>query len=165
MEDKWPITFVPHKDYNTNGGPAYTTMVITPFKPADDFRFTLVRKNIVDSIIRFFGTRDIEVGDADFDHDYIINSNDEQKLQALFSDAMLRSIISSLNDITLRITDNDEQWNFEIPKGGALLFCFMDGFVKDIEKLRSLHAMFQLLIQQLSASGFMLPADLQGVKF
>ena len=47
------------------------------FVDPEGFRFTVYRKGIFSDIGKWFGMQDIEIGDEDFDRDFILKSNQE----------------------------------------------------------------------------------------
>lgn len=132
---EWTVTLdtysVPSGDSNT----IYTRMK-TGFDNRDGLQFTLARKGLVSKLDKALGAKDIEIGDAEFDHDFFIRGKDDPKLHALFANLRIRQLIEGQKSIRLGIKDN--KLTFET-----------QGEIKDVERLRSLFELFKEMLNQL----------------
>jgi hypothetical protein len=64
-------------------GKAQATRLRAPFVNPDGFRFTVYRKQIFSELGKILGMQDVNVGQPDFDRDFIIQGTDEAKLRRL----------------------------------------------------------------------------------
>ncbi|MBN1570112.1 MAG: hypothetical protein JXA73_19875 [Acidobacteria bacterium] len=75
---EWTVTLDTYTVSTDKRHVTYTRMR-APYVNTDGFRFAVYRKNIFSGIGKFFGMQDIEVGDPEFDRDFILKANDETK--------------------------------------------------------------------------------------
>lgn len=76
------------------------TRMRAPYVNPDGFRFTVYRKGIFTPIGKLFGMQDVSVGHEDFDHEFVIKGNDDNKLWRLFASQRVRDLISSRRTFT-----------------------------------------------------------------
>lgn len=69
----------------------------TPLYTASPFRFAIHDKNFIDIVGKFFGMMDIEIGHWNLDKHLIIKTNNEEKLQTIFQDAIIREGFTQLS--------------------------------------------------------------------
>lgn len=118
-----------------NSSVTYTRMRCETSNPLE-FKFKIYQKHIFSGIAKVFGLKDIEIGDEEFDKQYIIQSNDELKLMTFFSDYKLKDLISGQPNIYL--TFEEGIINFQVI-----------GVIKDTERLKNLFDLFKHLIDKL----------------
>jgi hypothetical protein len=132
---QWTITLdaysVPSGDSNTT----YTRLKST-LENKDGFQFTLFREGLVARLDKALGLKDIEIGVSDFDHDFVIQGNDETKLRALLADARVRQLIQEQRRITLGIKGNELHFEAQ-------------GVIREVPRLKSLFELFTALLNQL----------------
>ena len=78
-----------------------------------------------------------KVGHPEFERDFIIKSNDEFKVGALFANSIIRKLIQSQPDIRLQLSRSE-------------LFFSSDTFINDIARLKSLYELFKEMLNSLS---------------
>ena len=124
--------------YSVSSGDSSTTYtrIRAPFQNKDGFQFTLFRTGLVSKIDKALGAQDIEIGDADFDRDFTIQSNNESKVRALFASLSIRQLIQAQRSIRLRLKENE--LHFEV-----------QGIIKDLERLKSLFELFREVLGRL----------------
>ena len=124
--------------YSVSSGDSSTTYtrIRAPFQNKDGFQFTLFRTGLVSKIDKALGAQDIEIGDADFDRDFTIQSNNESKVRALFASLSIRQLIQAQRSIRLRLKENE--LHFEV-----------QGIIKDLERLKSLFELFREMLGRL----------------
>ena len=66
-----------------------------PYINSEGFRFTIYRKGIFSGLGKMLGMQDIEVGDPEFDEAFIIQGNNEPRVQHLFADRALRALVQA----------------------------------------------------------------------
>jgi len=67
------------------------------------FRFALHDKDYVDTVRKFFGMMDVEIGYQDLDQHLIIKTNEEEKMRSLFADAGIRKVFTQLDSFDFGI--------------------------------------------------------------
>ena len=132
---EWIVSLDTYSVPSGDSNDIYTRMK-APFQNKDGFQFTIFRMGLVGKLDKALGAQDIDIGDPDFDRDFVIKGNNESKVRALFANQRLRQLIQVQRSIRLGIKDN------------ALLF-ETQGVIKDVERLKSLFELFKETLHQL----------------
>ncbi|AEY67500.1 hypothetical protein [Clostridium sp. BNL1100] len=151
VED-WTVTL---DTYTVSTGKSSTTYtrVRAPYVNKDGFRFKIYRKGIFSEIGKAFGGQDVEVGFPEFDEDFIIKGNDEQKLRTLFANGKIRQLIEFQPEIRLEIKDDEGWFAKSFPEGiDELYFCVV-GVIKDIDRLKALFDLYAEVLDQMCLMG------------
>jgi hypothetical protein len=80
-----------------------STMLRSPLKPNNNFRFAIHEEGFIDEVGKFFGMQDVVIGYPEFDKKVLIKANDEAKVKPLFADTSVREVFQSLDDFTLEL--------------------------------------------------------------
>jgi hypothetical protein len=129
------------------------TRMRAPYVNPDGFRFTIYRKGIFTEIGKWFGMQDVTVGHEDFDRDFVIQGNDEQKLRKLFSSQKIRDLIAAQPDISFAVKDDEGFWSKHFPEEVDELYFQVVGVIKDIERLKLLYDLFAETLDELCRMG------------
>jgi hypothetical protein len=132
---EWIVTLdtfsVPSGDSST----VYTRMR-APLQSRDGFQFTIFRIGFISKLDKALGAQDIDIGDPDFDREFVIQGNNEPKVRALLANLRIRQLIQGQKSIRLGVRDNELR--FEV-----------QGVIKDVERLKSLFELFKEMLYQL----------------
>lgn len=129
------------------------TRIRAPYVNRDSFQFRIYRNRLNSGIKKAFGMQDVEVGYQLFDKDFIIQGNDEKKLQMLFSHPRIRQIISLQPDIFLE-TEVDPSWSHDPWGEGVSELKFqVQGIITNLDQLRDLYDLFADLLNHLCHIG------------
>ena len=150
----WEIVLDTFTENNSEGNAysVYTRMRV-PFIPLNDFTFKLQRNNFFNGLTKLFGAQDIEVGDAFFDQQFVIKSNQPDKVIQLLTDPTLKALIQQQPHIYLAITDRDGFWKNELPAGTSELYFRCGGVIKETERLKALFDLFCYTVSALTVIG------------
>ncbi|HYN06936.1 MAG TPA: hypothetical protein VES67_06070 [Vicinamibacterales bacterium] len=129
------------------------TRMRAPYANPGGFRFTVYRRSIFSGIGKFFGMQDIEIGDPQFDHDFIIQSNRESQVRELLANVKIRDLISRQKDIQFSVKDDEGWFGTKFPDGVDELHFVVVGVIKDIERLRLLYDLFAETLDHLCRIG------------
>jgi hypothetical protein len=149
---QWEITLDTYTVHTGKSHITYTRMR-APFVNRDGFRFKIYRKNIFSGIGKLFGVQDVEVGDAFFDDQFIIQGEPEHLVRSLLINGMIRQLIQNQKDIHFQIKDDEGWFNKTFPEGVDELYFEVVGVIKDRERLKSLFDLFTLVLDQLCQLG------------
>ncbi len=149
---EWTVTLDTYTVSTGKSQVTYTRMR-APYVNTDGFRFTVYRKNIFSGIGKLFGMQDIEVGDPEFDRDFILKANDETKAMALFLNEKIRRLIQSQPNIHLEVKDDEGWFGARFPEGVDEVRYQVVGVIKDIERLKSLYELFAEVLNTLCRLG------------
>jgi len=89
-------------------------------------------------LAKLLGMQDIEIGDAKFDRDFVLKSNDESDLRKLLADDTIRELIVAQPNV-----------HFSLDKDGLLLFSVPE-VIREIPRLKSLFDLFAATLDSLS---------------
>jgi len=130
------------------------TRMRAPYLTADGFHFTVYRQGVFSTIGKWFGMQDVTVGYEDFDRDFIIKGNDEEKLRQLFSNQSVRELIAVQPEIHFSVENNDGNvWTKMFPAGVDELKFEVVGVIKDLERLKLLYELFAETLDELCRIG------------
>ncbi len=164
-------------------GQRQATRIGVPFTPRGEFAWTLRRRPIVgDAIARQRRKLEREGADAleefvrklqselnppsvpmgygDFDYEFNIETNDEDRIRDLFADPDLRRSLQALPSVSFKATQDDEwfYWVFEEQTDNlAILYCQLAGTVDDDALLEDLSDLLEAIIVRLAAMGIAEP--------
>lgn len=149
---QWHLTLDPYVVSTGKSTITYTRMR-APYVNPDGFRFTIYRKGIFTDIGKWLGMQDVTVGYEDFDRDFVIQGNDEQKLRRLFSSQKLRDLIAAQPEIHFSVKDDEGFWGAKFPEGVDELYFQVVGVIKDLELLKLLFELFAETLDELCRMG------------
>jgi hypothetical protein len=132
---EWPVTLDTYSVSTGDSSETYTRIKAV-FENRDGLQFTLAPKGLIAKLDKVLGTKDIEMGDAEFDGKFVIRGSDSPKLHALFANINIRQMILDQHSIHLRVKGND-------------LIFDTKGEIKDIERLKTLFELFRQMLEQL----------------
>jgi hypothetical protein len=130
--------------------PAAFTRIRLEFKSPDNLKFRIVEQTIVDDIGKLFGQQDIKTGNKEFDFRFLISSNDEYKLQALFQNKEFLSILQNTKDVHLEILEESGIFGENISPDKVMLYFISNTKIKKIEQLNTLFKLYQIIIDELT---------------
>ena len=134
----------------STGQSSYTlTRMRAPFVNKDDLYFKISRQGFFSSIGKIFGMQDIEIGDPFFDEQFIIKGNNPEKIKLLFSDGNIKELCQSQPRIHLSIKDDEGRFGTDFPEGVDALYFECTGVIKETALLKSLFALFCLILERL----------------
>ena len=149
---QWEITLDTYTVHTGKSTIIYTRMR-APYVNRDGFRFNIYRKSIFSGIGKMFGVKDIEVGDAFFDDEFIIQGEPEHLVRSLLTNGMIRQLIQKQKDIRFQIKDDEGWFKKNFPEGVDELYFEVVGIIKDKERLKDLFDLFTLVMDELCRLG------------
>src|SRR3954467_8199385 len=69
---------------------AVVTRMRAPYASRGAFRFKLQRRDLLDALARRIGIHTSETGQTEFDREFVVRSEDEEKVRLLFEDLQIR---------------------------------------------------------------------------
>ena len=137
----WTITLDTYTVSTGKSSVTYTRMR-APYFNTEGFRFTIYRKGVFSGLGKMLGMQDIEVGDPEFDEAFIIQGNNEPRVQHLFADKKLRALVQAQPTIKLEVKDSEGWFGPKFPDNVDELHFLVVGVIKDVERLKSLFDLF-----------------------
>lgn len=145
---EWIITLDTYTVSTGKSSVTYTR-IRAPFVNKDGFRFKIYRTGLFSEIGKLFGMQDITVGFPNFDENFVIKGNNEDKVKALFSNENIRRLIELHPRFYLEVKD-DEGWFGEFfSEGVDELYFRVPGIIKDIDLLKALFDLFAEVLEHL----------------
>ena len=151
---QWIITLDTYTVSTGKSSITYTRMR-APYVNPEGFQFTIYRRGIFSDIGKWLGMQDVEVGEPQFDEDFIIKGNDETKLRRFFADTRLRELISAQPTIHFCVKDDENRfWGGRIfPPDVDELYFQVTGVIKDVDRLKLLYGLFSETLDELCRMG------------
>jgi hypothetical protein len=149
---EWQITL---DTYTVSTGKSHVTYtrIRAPFVNPDGFRFNIYRKDIFSGIARLLGTQDIEIGDAYFDDEFIIQSSSQDLVYRLLSNLEIRQLIQNQPDIHFEVKDDEGWFQNKFPEGVDELYFQTSGVITDVGRLKALFDLFAAVLDRLCRFG------------
>jgi len=124
--------------YSIPSGDSSTTYtrLRAPFEKAGGLQFNIRREGLIGKLDKALGAQDIDAGDAEFDHNFIVQGKPVPDVQRLLSSVIIRQLLQGQSSISLGT------------KGNELRREVM-GVIRDLERLRSLFQLFKEVLGQL----------------
>jgi hypothetical protein len=144
----WTITLDTYKD---NAGTIFTRLR-APFVNRDGFVFSVFREKSFEDH-HSPGVQDLEIGRADFDKNFVIQSNNLEEVKKLFSDEKIPKLLEKQPKVSFSAAKESGWYSKDFPDGiGELLF-ETRGEIKDLARLRELYVLFGETLDQLCRIG------------
>lgn len=163
---KWTITLDTYTVSTGKTSVIYTRMR-APFINKDGFRFLIYRKSAFSAVGKLLGMQDVEVGgpelesagplfgvpsyvdpdiiessEPEFDREFIIKSNNEEKVSKLFRQLRIRELIRSQPAIELQVKGRRGWFKRAKNKGSDELHFQVTGVLKDLQRLKLLFELY-----------------------
>lgn len=129
------------------------TRLRAPYVNKDGFRFCIYREGVFSGIGRWFGMQDVEIGDARFDRDFVIQGNNESQVRRMFADVEVRQLLDAQPRVHFAVRDDEGWFGADFPDGVDELYFRAPGILRDVERLKGLYALFAAVLQRLCEIG------------
>ncbi len=129
------------------------TRIRAPYVNPDGFRFSVSRKGFFSGVGKMLGMQDIEVGQPEFDRDFIIKGTDTSRLRTLFANASVRRLIEAQPQIKFEVKDDEGYFGTKFPEGVDELYFVVVGVIKDPDRLYQLFELFAETLDELCRMG------------
>jgi len=149
---EWVITLDTYAVHTGKSTIIYTRMR-APYVNKDGFRFTIYRKSIFSWVGKLFKMQDIEIGDPQFDEDFIVQGEPEEKVKRLLSNRKIRELIENQKTIHFMVKDDEGWFKQKFPEGVDELHFQVVGIIKDKERLKELFDLFSEVLDELCRIG------------
>lgn len=158
------ITIAPHSLKGKQHGQG--TSAILHYSPSEHFVFAIRIEKGLDQIGKAVGLQDIQLGDQDFDHRFLIQGTDEAKVQNLFADMKLRDLILENGIAEMRLLTNaaDLPAEHRVPSGKHAVVCCHNHTIDKFEQLEALFDIMTLVVHRLSSMPAIAGADEEQVE-
>jgi hypothetical protein len=150
--DNWVVVLDTYTVSTGKSSITYTRMR-APFVNLDNFYFKIYRTGIFSGLGKMLGMEDINIGYEEFDEDFVIKSNSEEKVKQLFSNKSIRDLIQEQPKINLEIKDDEGFFSSHFPEGVDELYFQVTGVIKDIDRLKELYELFAEVLKELCSMG------------
>lgn len=149
---EWTVTLDTYTVSTGKSTVTYTRMR-APYVNRDGFRFKLYRRGFFTSLGKKLGMQDIDIGDPEFDEDYVIQSNEPEKARRLFANPCIRALVQAQPDITLEVKDDEGWFRKSFPEGVDELYFHVVGVIKDLDQLKALFELYAATLDELCRIG------------
>jgi hypothetical protein len=129
------------------------TRLRAPYVNPEGFRFHIYRRGFFTDLGKRLGMQDIEIGAEPFDHDFVIKSNNEERVKMLFADPELRRQLSAQPELSLEVKDSEGWFGPSFPDDVDELYFSVAGIIKDVAVLQGLFELFATTLDRLCDIG------------
>ena len=149
---QWEITLDTYTVSDGKTSHTYTRLR-APYVNQDGFRFNIYRKSVFSGLGKALGMQDIEIGDAFFDEEFIIQGEPEDQVRRLLQNADICQRIQNQPDIHFQVKDDEGWFGQKFPEGVDELYFQTYGVIKDQQRLKDLFDLFSLVLEELCRMG------------
>jgi hypothetical protein len=144
----WTVTLDTY-NVSTNNGSATYTRLRAPFVNHNAFRFTIYRAGLFSELGKFFGNPDLEVGEPEFDRQFIVQGTHPQRVRALCLQPSIRELMLSQPEFFLTVKDDEGWFGTQFPQGVDELWFQVPGVIREVPRLRRLFDLFSEVLHHL----------------
>lgn len=149
---EWTITLDTYTVSTGKSSVTYTRMR-APYINKDGLYFKIYKAGIFSDLGRLLGMQDIQIGFEEFDTDYVIKGNNDDKIRELFSKTNIRSLIELQPRFSLQIKDDEGWFGESFPEGVDELYFSVAGVIRDIDLLKALFDLFAEVLDYMCEIG------------
>ena len=150
----WIIIF--EKDIYFGGDDIAYDKVFAPYVSNDGFQFNIYHKSVFSKLCKLLRMRvNMKVGYPEFEHDFIVKSNDEFKVRALLANLIIRQLI---------IQSVSAMDSFSLNRNGLVLSFTSMGF-ESVARLRSFYELFEETLNCLSDMDSTYETDMPSMEY
>lgn len=156
----WCITFHMHQK-GVGGAVSDSSAAFLPFKAKGSFSFDLHNRSLVGDASKIFGAQDIEIGEPEFDHEYIIKGSDETIVKKIFAGARIQELIKLQPHIKLFIQDEPKELaeHGSVPPGIHVLAFKEKAAINSYERLTLVHDLMLATLEEMLVADLASPQD------
>jgi hypothetical protein len=149
---EWTVTL----DTNTVAS-GYTSITCTriraPYLNRDGFHFRLFHRDVFSDIGGLLGMQDVRVADPHVDREFVIRSNDEDKVRRLLANPRIRALLVANPSVHMLVKQDEGWFGPSFPAGVDELYLEVVGVVRRAERLRALYELFAETLNHLCHLG------------
>lgn len=149
---QWTIVLDTHSESAGRTAITYTRLR-APYVNRDGFKFTIYRKGAFTDLGKWFGMQDIEIGDPQFDEQFVIKGNDPKQLVALFASPKIRELLLAQPDVFFTVREDEGWFGPAFPEGVDELCFQVVGIIKDVARLKLLYDLCAETLEHLCRIG------------
>ena len=150
--DGWTVTLDTYV-VMANNTPLYFTRMRAPFVNPSGFRFSVKRRSLMSDVAGWLGAQDVEVGEPEFDHQFVVKSNNDARVRELLRDTTLRRQLEGQASLSLTVKDDEGWFGATFPEGVDELYFSVSGVITDIDRLKDLFELFASTLDRLVVIG------------
>jgi hypothetical protein len=139
-------------DLHSTGGEHHQTFtrLRAPFLSKEPFGMKIFPENFLTRLGKKMGMQDVQTGFKDFDEAFVVQATRKDPALQLLRDETIRQLLMNHPNITLGVKDHEGIFSKRYPKGVDVLYAMRQGSVKNLDELRSLFALFAVVLERMS---------------
>jgi len=149
---EWTITLDTYTVSTGKTTVTYTRMR-APYVNKDGIWFKIYKSGFFSELGKRLGMQDIETGFPEFDTEYIIKGNHEDKVRELFSKTSIQKLIELQPRSCLEVKEDEGWFGEDFPEGVDELYFSVAGEIRDIELLKALFDLFSDVLEYMCEIG------------
>lgn len=124
---------------------------IVDYVPVNGFQLNIENEGLLSGLAKLFGSTDFEIGDINFDKEFYLDSNDNERLRTICGANGLRRAMLEAGDCTL--STEEPGWFSDVPDGMRRLHYKIEGEISSLEMLNKQLQAFADVIDGLFQTG------------
>ena len=149
---QWEITLDTYTVSDGKTSHTYTR-IRAPYVNQDGFCFNIYRKSIFSGLGKLLGMQDVEIGDAFFDEEFIIQGQPEDQVRRLLQNVDVCQRIQNQPNIHFQVKGDEGWFGQKFPEGVDELYFETYGVIKDKQRLKDLFDLFAVVLEDLCRIG------------
>ncbi|RMG45294.1 MAG: DUF3137 domain-containing protein [Acidobacteria bacterium] len=129
------------------------TRIRAPYVNRDGFRFRLRRRSLMLDLAKHLGMEDVEIGDPEFDREFIVQGNSKEELRRLLGCERLRRDLVEAPVELLEVRDDEGWFGPDFPGEVDELYLQADGRITEPDKIDRLYRPFAETLDRLCQIG------------
>ncbi|MCM8529153.1 MAG: hypothetical protein NE327_21705 [Lentisphaeraceae bacterium] len=152
VHGEWELvldTYTESSSHGKNSSSTTYTRMRAPFLNKDNLNFHIYREGFFSPLGKALGFQDIEVGDPDFDKEFIIKGNNAAKISQVLADERIKKLLQWQPRVSVKLRSDKSLFFKKYPEGVNELYFSCVGVMKTQEDLRNLFELFCLILDRL----------------
>jgi len=156
----WSITFHMHQK-GVGGAVTDSSSAFLPYKTKGSLSFDLFNRSLAADASKVFGAQDIEIGEDEFDREYIIKGSDEKLVKRIFASARVQELIKLQPHLKLFIQDEPKELaeHGSVPPGIHVLAFRDKSAINSYERLSLVNDLMLAVLDEMLAADAASPQD------
>lgn len=126
------------------------TRIRSPFINKDELYFKIYREGFFNSLAKYFGMQDLQIGDEQFDKTFLIKGNDIFKITWICESPGMQRLFYAVDDLHIEIRSDEGVFTQNYKTGMDELYFEVAYVLKDKDQLRTIFDLFAMTLEKIT---------------
>ncbi len=145
-EGEWKVALDCHEHAGYRSTSKYTRLH-APYVSENPFAFLIRHESLSDRLGKLLGEQDVQTGEADLDHSFLMQATGEKRLRTILTRPRLRELLRAEPEVVIVLHDDHGYWRDHYETTTRDVTIEVHGHEKDVERLQRL---FHILAEIMS---------------